>query len=113
MPELSDAQWNKIKDGLPGQKSHAGRTARDNRLFVEAVYWVARNGGRWRSLPSRFGKWNSVYVRFQRWSKRGIWQMMFNTVAVNPDNEWLMLDSTIIRAHHCAAGAQKNTVTKL
>lgn len=106
--ELSDEQWSKIKDALPGQAQHPGRTAKDNRLFVEAVYWIGRNGGRWRALPAHFGKWNSVYVRFQRWSKLGVWQMIFNTLAVNADTEWLMLDSTVVRAHQCAAGAQKN-----
>jgi len=107
MPELSDAQWHKIKDALPGQKHHAGRTAVDNRLFVEAVYWIGRNGGRWRALPSKYGKWYSVYKRFLRWSQKGVWQMVFNTLALTADTEWLMLDSTIIRANQCAAGAKK------
>jgi transposase len=113
MAELSDTQWNKIKGALPGQKQHPGRTGQDNRLFVEAVYWVARNGGRWRSLPAGFGKWNSVYQRFKRWANKGIWQIVFNTLAVSADTEWLMLDSTIIRAHQCSAGAKKQQVNKL
>lgn len=109
MFELSESQWDKIKDGLPGKKSDRGRTATDNRLFVEAVYWVGRNGGRWRSLPEHFGKWNSVYIRFVRWAKAGVWQMIFNTLAVSAETEWLMLDSTIVRAHQHAAGAKKLT----
>ncbi len=107
MPELSEDQWNRIKDALPGQAHQAGRTAYDNRLFVEAVYWIARNGARWRSLPPEFGKWNSVFRRFRRWSKQGVWQMIFNTLACDADTEWLMLDATIIRAHQCAAGSKK------
>lgn len=97
--EFQDHQWDKIKDFLPGKSADAGRTATDNRLFVEGVMWVARNGGRWRALPSEYGKWNSVFQRFRRWSINGVWQVIFNTLAVNSDNEWLMIDSTIIRAH--------------
>ena len=104
---LTDTQWNKIKDALPDKSTDVGVTAKDNRLFVEAVFWVGRNGGRWRALPPEFGNWNSVYKRFSRWSKAGIWQMIFNTLAVNADTEWLMIDSTIVRAHQCAAGAKK------
>jgi len=105
--ELTDKQWDKVKDALPGKSSDPGRTAQDNRLFVEAVYWVGRNGGRWRALPPEYGKWYSVHQRFIRWARKGIWQMIFNTLAVNADTEWLMIDSTIIRAHQCAAGAKK------
>jgi transposase len=106
---LTDSQWAKIESLLPGQEGHSGRTAQDNRLFVEAVMWMGKNGSRWRALPDRYGKWNSVYIRFLRWAKKGIWQMIFNTLAVSADTEWLMIDSTIIRAHHCAAGAKKHT----
>jgi transposase len=105
--ELTDTQWERIKDALPGQKQHSGRTAKDNRLFVEAVYWIGRNGGRWRALPASYGKWFSVHKRFMRWAKKGVWQMVFNTLAVSADTEWLMIDSTIIRAHQCSAGAKK------
>lgn len=111
--ELSDEQWNKIKDALPGKESDPGRTATDNRLFVEAVYWIGRNGGRWRALPKEYGKWYSVHKRFLRWAKKGVWQMIFNTLAVSADTEWLMIDSTIIRAHQCAAGAKKTEAPKL
>ncbi len=104
--ELTNEQWNKIKDALPGKKSDPGRTAKDNRLFVEAVYWVGRNGGRWRALPPEFGKWYSVHKRFLRWAEKGVWQMIFNTLSADADTEWLMIDSTIIRAHQCAAGAK-------
>lgn len=110
--ELTDEQWDKIKDALPGKQSDPGRTASDNRLFVEAVYWVGRNGGRWRALPPVFGKWYSVHKRFLRWAEKGVWQMIFNTLAVNADTEWLMIDSTIIRAHQCAAGAKKALARK-
>lgn len=112
MSILSDSQWNKIKDILPGKQSDPGRTGTDNRRFVEAIMWLGRNGARWRALPAQYGNWNSVHRRFRRWSKKGIWQMMFNTLAVSADTEWLMIDSTIIRAHQHAAGAKGGSKTK-
>lgn len=104
--ELREDQWVRIKDSLPGKVGDRGRSGEDNRRFVEAVLWVGRNGGHWRSLPSELGHWNSVFQRFRRWAKNGIWQMIFNTLAVDADTEWLMIDSTIVRAHQHAAGAK-------
>ena len=111
--EISDEQWNKIKDLLPGQAAHPGRTAADNRGFINAVLWIARTGAPWRDLPERFGEWNSVFQRFNRWSKRGVWRRLLEAWQ-EPDLECLMLDSTIIRAHQHAAGAKKKqtAVTK-
>ena len=103
---LRDDQWEKIKDALPGKIGDPGRSGEDNRRFVEAVMWIARNGARWRSLPLECGKWSAAHKRFMRWSKKGIWQMIFNTLAVDADTEWLMIDSTIVRAHQHAAGAK-------
>lgn len=104
--QLREDQWRRIKDALPGKTSDPGRTARDNRRFVEAVMWVGKNGARWRSLPKGYGNWNSTHRRFRRWSRLGVWQIIFNTLAVSADTEWLMMDSTIIRAHQQAAGAK-------
>lgn len=106
---LREDQWNKIKDFLPGKDTDSGRSAVDNRQFVEAVMWVGRNGARWRSLPSSYGNWNSAHKRFRRWSRNGIWQVLFDTLADSRDVEWLMIDSTIIRAHQNSAGAIKKT----
>ena len=103
---LRDDQWEKIKDSLPGKEGDRGRTAEDNRKFIEAVMWIGRTGSPWRDLPEERGKWSSVHKRFIRWAKSGIWQMIFNTLAVDADTEWLMMDSTIIRAHQHAAGAK-------
>ncbi len=103
---LRDDQWERIKGALPGKESDPGRSGGDNRKFVEAVMWVGRNGGRWRALPKEYGNWNSTFQRFRRWTKKGVWQMIFNTLAVSADTEWLMIDSTISRAHQHAAGAK-------
>ena len=103
---LRDDQWERIKDALPGKNGDPGRTGEDNRRFFEAVMWIARTGVPWRDLPPEHGKWSSVHKRFVRWSKKGVWQMIFNTLAVDADTEWLMIDSTIVRAHQHAAGAK-------
>jgi transposase len=103
---ISDANWERIKDLLPGRPGQPGWTARDNRLFLDAVLWIAKTGAPWRDLPERFGNWNSVWRRFDRWAKKGTWQRVFEALQ-DPDLEWLILDSTIIRAHPHAAGAKK------
>ncbi len=112
MSVLRDDQWKRIKEALPGKSGDPGRSGEDNRKFVEAVMWIGRNGARWRSLPSEYGKWSTVHKRFMRWSKKGIWQMIFNTLAVDADTEWLMIDSSIVRAHQHAAGAKGGRKTK-
>jgi transposase len=98
-------QWNAIKDMLPGQEGDPGVTAKDNRLFVNAVVWIAKTGAPWRDLPDRFGNWNSVFQRFNRWCKAGVFQTVMKKLQ-DPDLGVLLLDSTIIRAHQHAAGAE-------
>ena len=102
--ELTDEQWRQIETLLPGREGCPGGRAEDNRLFVNAVIWIARSGAPWRDLPERFGNWNSVFQRFNRWAKGGVWQRVFEVLRA-PDLESLMLDSTTIRAHQHAAGA--------
>ena len=109
---LRDDQWEKIKDALPGKKGDPGRTCSDNRLFIEAVMWIAKTGAPWRDLPAEYGKWATVHKRFIRWAKKGVWQMIFNSLAVDADTEWLMIDSTIVRAHQHAAGAKGGKINK-
>jgi Transposase and inactivated derivatives len=103
---LREDQWEKIKNALPGKEGDKGRTAADNRLFIDAVMWIAKTGAPWRDLPEHYGKWATVHKRFIRWSKNGVWQMIFNTLAVDADTEWLMIDSTIVRAHQHASGGE-------
>lgn len=105
---LRDDQWDRLKElGLPGDSGHVGVTAKDTRLFVEAVLYRYRAGIAWRDLPPRFGNWHRVYVRFNRWSKSGVWQRIFSQLSKEPNNEYAMIDSTIVRAQRSAAGARK------
>ena len=101
---LKDHQWERMAPHLPGKRSDPGRTGADNRLFVEAVLWLARTGSPWRDLPVFFGNWNSVFVLFSRWSKDEVWDRLFALMADDPDFEYIMVDSTIVRAHQHAAG---------
>ena len=109
---LRDDQWERIAPLLQGKPGDAGRRGADNRLFVEAVLWVARTGCPWRDLPVEFGAWNSIYVRFARWSDKQVWQKVFSVLREDADFEEVFLDSTIVRAHQHAAGAAKKKVRR-
>lgn len=102
---LRDDQWERLKDLLPGRRETAGVTAKDNRLFVEAVLYRYRAGIAWRDLPERFGDWKNVHKRFSRWAQKGVWHNVFTNLASDADNEYAMIDSTIVRAHQHSAGA--------
>jgi transposase len=108
---LRDDQWDRIKDFLPGREGHVGGTAADNRLFVEAVLFRFRAGVPWRDLPGRFGDWKIIYQRFNRWAKSGVFERIFKMLASDHDNEYMMIDATIVRAHQHSAGAQKKRRT--
>ena len=104
---LSDQQWETIRELLPGRPGHVGVTAGDNRRFVEAVIWKYRAGVPWRDLPERFGDWKNVHRRFSRWAQSGVWDLVFAALIKDRDNEYLMIDTTIVRAHQHAAGARR------
>ena len=103
---ISDSDWERIKDLLPGRPGQSGWLAADNRRFINALLWIAKTGAPWRDLPERFGNWNSVWKRFDRWARKGTLKLVFEALQ-DPDLEWLILDSTVVRAHPCAAGAKK------
>jgi transposase len=109
---LRDDQWDRIKDFLPGREGYVGGTAADNRLFVDAVLYRYRAGVPWRDLPERFGDWKIVYQRYNRWAKSGVFERFFKLLASDHDNEYMMIDATIVRAHQHSAGAGKKTAHK-
>src|SRR3981189_2546194 len=94
---LRDDQWDRSKDFLPRREGHVGGTAARKRLFVEAVLFRYRAGVPWRDLPERFGGWKVVYQRFNRWAKSGVFERVFKLLASDHDNEYMMIDATIVR----------------
>ena len=115
--ELTDAQWNQIKDLLPGKEGDPGRTAADNRMFVDAVLYVLKTGIPWEDLPARYGKSNTVWKRFDRWCAAGVWERIARALG-EPDLEEIQLDSTSVKAHPVAStgrrrvGEKKKPLTK-
>ena len=110
--EYRKDQWIRIMTFLKEQPHVYAGQENECRCFLEAILWIARSGAQWRLLPEKYGNWNSVYKRFCRWESQGIWQRMFEHFIDDPDMENLLIDSTIIRAHPCAAGALKKTEVK-
>ena len=96
---LREDQWDRIEPLLPGKPGDVGVTAQDNRLFVEAVLYRYRAGIPWRDLPERFGDFRVIHTRHMRWSRKGVWQRVFNALAEDADNEYAMIDATIVRGH--------------
>jgi len=103
---LTDAQWAKMELHCLGKATDPGRSGANNRLFVEAVLWIARTGSPWRDLPGVFGKWNSVYVRFRDWVKADVFKKLFDAGADDPDMEYAMVDATIVKVHRHGQGAK-------
>ena len=109
---LADAQWERMASHGLGKPGDPGRTGGDNRLFVEAVLWIARTGSPWRDLPTLFGKWNTVFRRFRDWVRADVFQRMFDAVSGDPDMEFAMVDATIVRVHRHGQGAKGGLVAR-
>lgn len=103
--ELTDEQWESIKDVLPGKAGDPGRTAADNRLFINAVLFVAKTGIPWADLPARYGNWNSIWRRYDRWCEKDVWRRIAETLG-EPDLEEVQLDSTTVKAHAVASSGR-------
>ena len=111
--ELTTLQWERLEPLLPGKAGNPGRSAADNRLFVNGVLWVLRSGAHWHDLPERYGKWKSLHKRFSRWAKAGVWERVFEALIDDRRNEYLMLDTTLVRAHQQAATGKGGTKIRL
>ena len=103
---LTDGQWERIEPLLAGQAGDRGRTGTDNRLFVDAVPWLARTASPWRDLPAELGNWRTVHRRVRRWTPRGVWERLSRALAQTPDFEHVLVDATIRKAHADASGAK-------
>lgn len=111
--KLDDFSWQQIFTFLKQQEDVKIRDPIACRRFLNGVLWITRTGAQWRELPKRFGKWNSVYKRYQRWCEKGIWQRLLTEVSQSADLESLIPDSTVIRAHPCAAGSKRGNKSNL
>ena len=104
---LRDDQWERLEGFVPGGRKGKRGPRSDNRRFLNALLWMARSGGRWRDLPKRFGRSDAVKRRYYRWIETGVLDAILAALAREADLEWLMIDSTIVRAHQHAAGARR------
>lgn len=106
-PRFRKDQWTRVYGFLKVRREiHTGQEG-ETRRFVDAVLWMARSGSSWRLLPDEVGNWNSIYQRFARWQEKGIGEDLLDHLAADADLEWVMIGSTVVRAHACAAGAKK------
>jgi len=105
---LSDKEWTCLEPFAVSRGAGSGRRPKNHRLVLDGIFWIARTGVAWRDLPEYFGKWSSVYRQFRRWTLSGLWELILDAFndsgGGNPSLQ--MIDSTIIRAHHCSAGAK-------
>ena len=104
--DLSDQAWASLAPHLPGKKGFVGRPAADNRLFINAVFWILRTGAPWRDLPPDYGHWKNTHRRFCRWRDKGIWEALLEKIIDTPDFEWILIDASHIKVHPHAAGAK-------
>ena len=104
--DISDEVWTVLEPHLPGREGLWGGIANDNRLFINAVFWILRTGAPWRDLPPDLGGWKNVHRRFCRWRDKGIWENLLDAVIDEPDYEWLMIDASHAKVHPHAAGAK-------
>ncbi|GFN45119.1 transposase [Candidatus Regiella insecticola] len=104
--DISDHVWSLLEAHLPGRKGTWGGIARDNRQFINAVFWILRTGAPWRDLPPDYGGWKNTHRRFCRWRDKGLWESLLEALIVEPDFEWLMIDATHSKVHPHAAGAK-------
>ena len=101
---LTDIQWKRIAPLLPGKAGDRGRSGTDNRLFIDAVLWLARGACPWRDLPPELGNWRTVHSRFRRWTIAGVWENLFKALSHEPDFEYILIDATICKTHADASG---------
>lgn len=105
--------WGLLEPLLSGRKGTWGGNARDNRKFINVVFWILRTGAPGRDLPPDYGNWDNVNRRFCRWRDKGVWETILEKLIDNPDYEWLMIDASHIKAHRHACGAAGGNQDKI
>ena len=103
--DITDKVWLKLEQHLRGRKGSWGGIAKDNRTFINAVFWVLRTGFPWRDLPADYVHWSNVHRRFIRWRDKGIWEKLMEILIDSPDYEWLMIDASHCKVHPHGTGA--------
>ena len=105
--ELSDREWSRIEPLLPAEKGRPGRPAvLPNRVFMNAIFYIAKTGAPWRDLPTRFGPWKTVHTRFTRWNRSGVFERILNEFGVDADHESNMVDGSYTKAHQDSSGGK-------
>ena len=104
--DIPDELWEILKPHLPGREGVRGVTAKDNRLFINAVFWILRTGSPWRDLPPDFGDWKNTHRRFCRWRDKGVGEKLLELLIDEPDFEWPMIDASYIKVLHAGMGAK-------
>ena len=99
---MSEPQWSKVDGLLPARADTVGVPAKTKRTFINGVLWVLRSGAHRKHMPTEYGNWKSAHKRFTRWAKAGIWERIFKVLLADRKNTWVMIDSTIVRAHQQA-----------
>jgi transposase len=103
---LTDTQWTKMEPHCLGKITDPGRSGGNNRMFIEAVLWIARTGSPWRDLPGSFGKWNTIFKRYSDWVKADVFKRLFEALSDDPDMEYAVVDATIVKVHRHGHGAK-------
>lgn len=104
--DVTDQAWAQLETRLPGRKGVWGGVAKDNRRFINAVFWILRTGAPWRDLPAAYGDWKNTHRRFCRWRDNAVWEGLLEQIIQQPDFEWLMIDASHCKVHPHAAGAK-------
>lgn len=112
---MEDNEWLFFVPFIEAVRGCGGRPARNHRLVLDGIFWIGRTGAQWRDLPEEFGKWSSVYRQFRRWTLTGLWELMLEALTESGavSDHVQMIDSTVIRAHHQAAGAKGGLKNKV
>jgi transposase len=105
--EISDNNWERVKDLLPPENTGEGRPSKPNRAMLNGMLRQAKTGAPWRDLPEYYGPWQTVYSRFRKWSGMDVFKKLFKSLSSDAEMQDISIDSTSCKAHQHSAGAKK------